>query len=78
MHITQVNNPAGSITFDYKTFKSDGTIKNETGKTVEGTSHFDLDDGKRIRDLSDLWLDNPDASTRCFTPKNGAEFYVLP
>ena len=78
MHVTAVDDTTpGSITFSYKTFNSDGSIKkSEVNKKVNGTYPFDLDKGKDSGGDFDFWLQNN--SSQNFNPENGAKFYVLP
>ena len=85
MHVTEVHNtdPSGfgHITFNYKTFNDDGTLKNaHDNREVKGTFFFDLDEESTSEPDSDFWLENVStaSSTRHFTPKNSAKFYVLP
>ena len=80
MRVTEVNNTSeggtGHITFDYKTFNSNGSIKkSDNGKKVVGTFDFDLDSASAADATKDFWLHN--TSTQNFTPMNGAKFYVL-
>ena len=78
MHVTAVDDTTpGSITFSYKTFNSDGSIKkSEVNKKVNGTYPFDLDKGTDSGGNFDFWLQNN--SSQNFNPANGAKFYVLP
>ena len=78
MHVTAVDDTTpGSITFSYKTFNSDGSIKkSEVNKKVNGTYPFDLDKGIDSGGNFDFWLQNN--SSQNFNPENGAKFYVLP
>ena len=79
MHVTAVDDTTpGSITFSYKTFKSDGSIKkSDNNHTEAGTNTFDLDNGvSGDSPDADFWLQNN--SSQNFNPKNGAKFYVLP
>ena len=85
MHVTEVHNtnPSGfgHIKFNYKTFNDGGTVKNaHDNREVKGTFFFDLDEESTSETDSDFWLENTGtaSSTRHFTPKNGAKFYVLP
>ena len=85
MHVTEVHNTDpdgfGHITFNYKTFKSNGTIKQSgNNEIVKGTFKFDLDEASNSDTNKDFWLENTGltSSTRHFTPENGAKFYVLP
>ena len=85
MHVTDVHNTdysgLGHITFNYETFKSDGTIKQSgNNEIVKGTFFFDLDEASNSDTNKDFWLENtgPTSSTRHFKPENGAKFYVLP
>ena len=85
MHVTEVHNtdPSGfgHIKFNYKTFNDDGTLKNaHDNREVKGTFFFDLDEESTSEPDSDFWLENVStaSSTRHFTPKNSAKFYVLP
>ena len=80
MRVTAVDNTseggAGHITFDYKTFNSNGSIKkSDNGKKVVGTFDFDLDSASAADATKDFWLHN--STTPNFDPKNGAKFYVL-
>ena len=84
MHVTAVDNSLpGSITFNYKTFNSVGSIKkSENNHTEDGTNTFDLDTGLTGNAIvaphkSDFWLEN-DNGKQYFKPENGATFYVLP
>ena len=88
MHVTEVDNTSyplaggfsGHIKINYKTFNSNGTIKqSDNNKKVVGTHKFNLDNGTNAGG-TDFWLENNGAasSTRHFTPENGAKFYVLP
>jgi len=78
MVITAVDNTTpGSVTFNYKTFNSNGTIKNSGNNHQEtGTNVFDLDSSSSESTAGDFWLQN--SSTQNFQPRNGAKFYVLP
>ena len=85
MHVTEVNNTSeggrGHITFNYKTFNSDGSIKkSEVNKKVDGTFKFDLDEASNSNTNKDFWLENINTTDagKCFKPENGAKFYVLP
>jgi len=85
MHVTEVHNtnPSGfgHIKFNYKTFNDNGTVKNaHDNREVNGTFFFDLDEESTSETDRDFWLENTGtaSSTRHFTPKNGAKFYVLP
>ena len=89
MLITEVNNTSypiaggfsGHITFNYKTFNSNGTIKQSgNGEIVRGTFTFDLDEASTLDPNKDFFLENTGStsSTRHFKPENGAKFYVLP
>ena len=85
MHVTEVHNTDpdgfGHITFNYKTFKSNGTIKQSSNnEIVKGTFKFDLDEASNSDTNKDFWLENTGltSSTRHFSPENGAKFYVLP
>ena len=88
MHVTEVNNTSyplaggfsGHIKINYKTFNSNGTIKqSDNNKDVVGTHKFNLDNGTDAGG-TDFWLENNNSAsnTRHFTPENGAKFYVLP
>ena len=79
MHVTAVDDTTpGSITFSYKTFKSDGSMKKrDNNHTEDGTNLFDLDNGVSGDSLdADFWLEN--GGGQLFKPQNGAIFYVLP
>ena len=78
MVITAVDNTTpGSVTFNYKTFNSNGTIKKSDNNHQEaGTNEFDLDSSSSESTAGDFWLQN--SSTQNFQPRNGAIFYVLP
>ena len=85
MHVTEVNNTSeggrGHITFNYKTFNSDGSIKkSEVNKKVDGTFKFDLDEASNSNTNKDFWLENLNSTDagKLFKPANGAKFYVLP
>ena len=88
MHVTEVKNTSyplaggfsGHIKINYKTFNSNGTIKqSDNNKDVVGTHKFNLDNGTDAGG-TDFWLENNSSAsnTRHFTPENGAKFYVLP
>ncbi|MGP1368423.1 MAG: InlB B-repeat-containing protein [Treponema sp.] len=78
MQITQANSATGAITFNYKTYNSNGIpVKSENGKIVQGTYNFDLDTGFGTGGV-DFWLENETSTEVYLTPKNGAQFYLMP
>ena len=78
MQITQANSATGSITFNYKTYNSNGIpVKSENGKIVQGTYNFDLDTGFGTGGV-DFWLENETSTEVYLTPKNDAQFYLMP
>ena len=82
MLITEVNNTSnngmGHITFDYKTFNSNGTVKKTgNGCEVKGGNpgfSFDLDNGSNVTDDFDFRLEG----AKKFKPINRAIFYQWP
>ena len=78
MQITQANSATGPIMFNYKTYNSYGSpLKSENNITVNGTHDFDLDTGLGTGRV-DFWLQNATSTEVYLTPKNGAQFYLMP
>ena len=83
MYITQVDDTIpGFIKFNYKTRDNDNrVIKEESGRTVNGTYIFDLDTGTEPASgdpthIADFWLQNGGSAS--FNPENSARFYLIP
>ena len=78
MQITQANSATGPIMFNYKTYNSYGNpLMSNDNITVNGTYDFDLDTGLGTGRV-DFWLQNVTSTEVYLTPKNGAQFYLMP